>query len=132
MQLDAVEARRERVASRLRVLLDDAGNLARFERPRHGVVLHPERIGPHLAGRSNRRRRDERLVRVAVRRMADAADVHELREHPAALGVHGVSDLLPRRDLLRRFDRWSPRVTEPNGRRRYAFGEMRPAEARCA
>ena len=105
VQLHAVEARRDRVARGLRILGDHAGDFARLERPRHVVVLQPERVGPHLARGPDGRRRHQRLLRHPVRGVPDASHVHELQEHAAALRVDRVGDLAPRRDLLGRMNR---------------------------
>ena len=45
---------------------------------------------PHLTGGPNRRRRHQRFFGRPVRRVPDASHVHQLQEHPAALGVDGL------------------------------------------
>jgi hypothetical protein len=123
VQLNAVKPRREGVARGGREFGENARNFAQLERARHVVVLHTRRVGPHLAGGAYGRRRDERRGRVPVRGVSDAAHVHELGEHPAALGVHGVGDLLPRGHLFGGLDRGRSRVAKAPSRRRHALGD---------
>ncbi len=121
MQFHAIEAGRQRVARCLGVFLDDLWDLAELQRAWRIEVLQAGLVGPHLAGCLYSRRRHRRFVGVAVQRVGDAADVHELHEHPAAPGVDGIRNLLPRGDLLLGVDRGRPRVAETDRGRSSAF-----------
>jgi hypothetical protein len=61
----------------------------------HGVVLHAQGVGVHLAGQGQRAGGDDFGVGRHIGRMADAAAMHQLRENFSALGMHGVHDGLP-------------------------------------
>ena len=115
MDLDAVEAGFLGEAGALDVFGDDAGNLFDVQSAGDDVVGHLL-AGPELALRLDGGRGDgEFTVRLVVR-VRDAADVPELQENAAALGVHGGGDLLPAGDLLVGIDAWGVRVAMAAGR----------------
>src|SRR5207253_10982131 len=115
VQLDAVEAGLDRVAGGGAVLIDDPADLVDGQRARLGR-LHEARRTAVLAGdehvhafRLDRRRR-HRLRAVEQARVAQPADVPQLREDAAVRGVHGVRHAAPAGDLRRRVDAGRPRV----------------------
>jgi hypothetical protein len=101
VDLDAVEAREERVARRAAEVVDDGGDLARLQAARRGELLEVaveaelRRDGPVGAG-------DGRGPARLERGGGDAANVPELAEEDGALGVDGVYDGPPRRHLVGR------------------------------
>jgi hypothetical protein len=115
VDLDAIEAGFLGEAGAPDVLRHDTGNLFDVQGTRDDVVSHLL-TRPELTLRLDGGRGDgEFTVRLVVR-VRDAADVPELQEDAAALGVHGGGDLLPTRDLLVRVDARGVRVTMAAGR----------------
>ena len=101
MHLDAVEAGRQRILRRLPIGIDHAGDFRRLERARRLVShrLAVRRPGLQIGDR-HRRRRDRQHAAGLERGMRNAADMPELQEDHAALGVNGIDHLAPARDLL--------------------------------
>ena len=110
MHLDAVEAGCERVARAGAIPFDDAGQLVGVEGAR---CLERHQAGQRdgFAGRADRRRRDRQLAARLQGRMRDAADVPQLQEDAAAVGVYRIGHFLPAGDLLGRVDARRARVT---------------------
>src|SRR3954470_22869909 len=59
--------------------------------------------------------------------MRDAADMPELEKDDAALGVHGVDNLAPARDLRLRIDAWRRRITATIREHRRGLGNEQAA-----
>ena len=98
VQLDAVEAGRDRAAGGVDELLDHRGQLVGLERARR-----LERVralaGEHLTGRAVTADGATGVVPIDLR-VGDPARMHQLGEDHATLGVHGVRDGPPALDLL--------------------------------
>ena len=117
VDLDAVETGFLGEAGALDVFGDDAGDFFDVQGAGDDVVSHLL-AGPELALRLDGGRGDgEFTVRLVVG-VRNAADMPELQENAAALGVHGGGDLLPTRDLLVGIDAWGIRVAMAAGRDR--------------
>ena len=122
MDLDAVETGCLGQAGAADVFGDDAGDLFEVQGARRDVVGHLL-AGPDLAlGLDGGRGDGEFAIRLVVR-VRDAADVPELQEDAAALGVHGGGDLLPSGDLCVGIDTRGVRVTMAAGRDRSGLGD---------
>ena len=117
MDLDAVEAGFLGEAGALDVFGDDAGDLFDVQGTGDDVVGHLL-AGPDLALRLDGGRGDGEFAIRLVVRVRDAADVPELQEDAAALGVHGGGDLLPAGDLFVGVDTRGVRVAMAAGRDR--------------
>ncbi len=101
MDLDPIEARGQRMLGRLREVRHQLDDLRHRQRPRHRhwhEAFRHERLGVRLDRRGGQRRRAGRLQAV----MGDSADMADLQPDPPGLGVHGVGDPAPPRDLLGR------------------------------
>jgi hypothetical protein len=126
-EFDAVEAGLLCVESSGTVLLDDPGNLGRFQRPvrrrlRKAVRSDNEDARVCPIGRIHRR--GDRLL-PGHGDMGRAASMPELGEHVAALGMHRVCDALPACDLLVAIN---PRSAPVSPRRRRDGGRLREDE----
>src|SRR3546814_8185168 len=86
VDLDPVESRGDRIARRVNIIRDDAGNLFDRQRPRFDIRL-PARIGVRLP-RRGRRRRGNRLAAIEEAWMDDSAHMPELREYPSRSEEH--------------------------------------------
>jgi hypothetical protein len=123
VQLDAIGAAGNGALRRIDERLAGAGEVAGIHRFRHRVRLHAFGVGPDRAGRGDRRRRDELRAGRQVRRVADAADVHQLHEQVRAFAVHGVGDLPPAGTLFGAEQAGDAGVAEAVRTRRGAFAD---------
>lgn len=133
VDLDAVEAGGERVLRALPVSLDHQRDLGGLQRPRRLVLDHlaVRRHALELGGDRNRRRRHrQRTVRLE-RGVRDAADVPELQEDQAALGVHRIDHLAPARDLGLAVDAGDAGIAEAGGDHRRGFRDQQAAFCRA-
>src|SRR5690606_29155167 len=94
----AVEARFLGILGALAVGLDDAGYLLGLQCARSLVTLHRPHQA-HMPGGLDGAGRDRQLA-VEVDRVGDAPHMPELQHDLAALGMHGIGDLLPALHLL--------------------------------
>ena len=123
MQLDAVESRRHGVFRRLRKLRDGALDVCFRHRRRRGMRLQSLGIGEHLPCGGDRRGPQYFGARRQIKRMPNAAGVHQLQDHLGALRVNRSGDLLPAGDLCLGKNPGDARVTQSVGRGRCAFGD---------
>jgi hypothetical protein len=98
MELDAVEARGDRIGRRAPIILEKARYLVHPQRPRLGIRL-AALIGMRLERRCRRGGGDRRFAAEEAR-MHDPAHMPELAEDAAARLVHRVHHRLPRLHLL--------------------------------
>ena len=98
MDFDPIEPSRLGVGGGAAIILDDSGDLVRFERARRDVVLHPV-LGERLSDRLDGRRRHRRLSALQVR-VRDAARMPQLQKHDAAPIMDSLHDRAPCLDLL--------------------------------
>ncbi len=126
MDFDAVEAGGYGILRRLGIFGDRRLDLVPRHRLGRRQGLHALRVGPHLALRRHRRRRQDARALGQVERVADPARVHQLREYLAAGRVNGVGDLFPAGDLRVGKQARNARIAEAVGRRRRALGDDQP------
>ena len=100
MQLDAVESGLDGAGRGVAEGLDDAANLAQFERARRRRVDEPLVGDEGLGSRPDRRRPDRRPAVLLEARVGDAAAMPKLNDDGPAFGVHGVGDGFPAADLI--------------------------------
>eukprot|EP01022_Parablepharisma_sp_SALTPOND_P021765 TRINITY_DN435_c1_g1_i1.p1 TRINITY_DN435_c1_g1~~TRINITY_DN435_c1_g1_i1.p1 ORF type:complete len:1304 (+),score=494.29 TRINITY_DN435_c1_g1_i1:15351-19262(+) len=98
VDLDTVEAGLDGQLRRRLVLRNDARQFGQFQRARGDEGLEAG-FGEGIAFRLDGRRGDRQGVLRLQVGMGDAADVPQLQEDVAALGMHGVGHLLPGGDL---------------------------------
>ena len=122
VELDAVEACFHPVLRRRDELRDHARDLARRKGARRRERLEPRLIGPHLAGRGDRRGRDGLRARGQVVIMSDPARVHELKKDLGSACVSGCRDFLPAFRLRCRERARDACIPQRVRRRRCAFG----------
>src|ERR1700731_5495130 len=103
MDLDAIEARGDRVGCTLPEAVDDAWNLRKFERAGFGNVREGS-ADKGLAVGADRRRRHRRAAVCLQRGMRDAPDMPELKEDASAARVHAGGHFAPSGDLRLRID----------------------------
>ena len=98
VELDPVEAGRDRIGGGPGIIVEQARYLVQPKRPRLGIRL-PPLIGMGLVGRGGGGGGDGRLAAEEAG-MDDPAHVPELAEDPPARLVHRLDDRLPRLPLL--------------------------------
>src|SRR5258708_9721258 len=97
MNLDAVEAGRDRIRCALPETVDDARYLGQFKRARLGNIRKGA-VDEGLGLGMDRRRRNRCAAIRLQRGVRDAADMPELKEDVATLRMHVVGDLAPSGD----------------------------------
>lgn len=97
----AVEAGRNCVGRSLTEIVHDARQFNERQRTWLGYI-DKSVVDEGFRLRANRRRRDRRSTARLDIGVRDASDVPELREDVPTLGVHGLGDLAPAGNLLRR------------------------------
>ena len=141
VQLDAVEAGLHGIAAGVAVVVHDARDLLRLQRPRHGALLDAlvrARLERHARARVRHHRRGgrDRGQRQAARRQqrvlavggrGDAPSVPELHEDLAALRVHGLGHRLPRLRLRVGPDAGDTHVPDRLGRDAGRLRDQQPA-----
>jgi hypothetical protein len=130
VDLDTIEARRQRIAGGALIIVEDARDLVQPQRPRLGIRLLAG-IGVRLA-RSRRDRGRDRSLPVQIIGMNDTAHVPELGEDAPAGPVHRPGDRLPGLHLGGGPQPGAKGQPSPSRLIPVASEMISPAEARCA